>query len=551
MKTVKLLFISSIISSTSMYSQTLSDAVKQTTNEQYETAEASFKALLQGQPNNGDIYFYYGENYFKNENLEMANTLYQKGVDVNATNPLCYAGLGKIKWYKGKQAEAKTDFYKAATLAKTYKYDGVAAISEGGKNTPPKAKFVLNSEAVVLAKTAEAYIKSENKNVADAQTLLAQAIKLEPNNPEIIILTGDAYLEQNDGTKAIEYYEKAGALDPKSVKSILRQGQLFYRAKNYNLALDLYKKALSIDSLFAPAYLEMAEIYVLAGQFNKAVPLYKRYLLLNNNCSARANYAGSLNRAKQYKESIEAVNEALKCDSANIYLYRYKGYSQYETGDYPNGLAAMNKFFDKAAKKTDFKIIVEDYEYRAKLLSKNNKDSLAILDYAKALEAHPDKIELIGDIATAYMKMKKWAEAISFFNKKIALGKPNINDYYGLVRAYYYSKDFVKADSAVAQMIQLQPDLALGHLWKAKVNIQEDLKNEKWLAKASYEAYLAKVKPEDADKNKRDLIDAYNYLAAYYAEKKDCASVKLYMQKVLELDPANAQAKKVLAGLKC
>ena len=62
-----------------------------------------------------------------------------------------------------------------------------------------------------------------------------------------------------------------------------------------------------------------------------------------------------------------------------------------------------------------------------------------------------------------------------------------------------------------------------------------------------------KVKPEDVEKNKKDLIEAYNYLAAYYADpsRNDCANVKLYMQKIIELDSTNAQAKKVLAGLKC
>ena len=40
-------------------------------------------------------------------------------------------------------------------------------------------------------------------------------------------------------------------------------------------------------------------------------------------------------------------------------------------------------------------------------------------------------------------------------------------------------------------------------------------------------------------------MDGYNYLAAYYASKKDCVNTKLNLQKVQELDPANAQAKKV------
>lgn len=523
----KCFFISSLLISSSMFSQTLADAIKQTTNEQFEKADASFKSLLLAQPTNGEIYFYYGENYFKNENFEMANRIFQKGADVNATSPFPYVGLGEVQWYEGKQAEAKSNFYKATTLA-------------AGKN------------ATVLIKIAEAYIDAEIKDFAEANKLLDLAQKLEPKNPEVFLLKGDAVLEQNnDGSKAIAFYEEASKLDPKSVTAILRIGKLWNRSKNYNAALDSYKKASLIDSSFAPAYREMAEIYARAGQFNNAVAKYKRYLEINKDCDARGRYAGFLLEAKHYSESIDAANEALKCDPNNDYLYRYLAYSYFEQAppDYKLGLESSNTFFSKAT--PDTKIIPLDYEYHAKLLSKNGMDSLAIIDFTKALQLEPEKTELNGEIANSYLRMKKYPEAISFLNKKVAENKANINDYFGLLRAYYFSKDFVNADSATSEMIRLQPDLALGYLWKARSNVQLDLKNEKWLAKPFYEQFIAKVKPEEIERNKKDLIEGYNYLAAYYAEKKDCANLKIYMQKVLELDEANAQAKKVIAGLKC
>ena len=519
MKTkIKIVVVGLMVVSSFGFSQTLADAIKLTTNEQFEKADAAFKMLIQSQPSNGEYLFYQGENYLKNEQFDKANEAYQKAVEVNATNPFGYVGVGKIQWYNGKQEEAKANFYKATTFA-------------AGKN------------ATVLMKIAEAYTNSETKNLTEALTLLTQATKLEPKNPEVYIVTGDVYLEKNSGTEAITNYEKAGTLDPKSVRAILRQGQVWNRAKNYNLALDTYKKASLIDSSFAPAYREKAEIYFRAGRYNEAVREYKRYLDLNNDCGALGRYAGFLNQAKQYKESIDAATRALQCDPTNVYLYRYKGRSEYDAGDFANGLLSMDMFFDKASKQPSVKIIPEDYEYRAKLLSKNGKDSLAIIEYKKAMEFQPDKIEFFGDIANTYIKMKKYPEAIEAYKIKMAKIKPTMNDYFGLGRAYYFSKDFVNADSSFIQITNAQPDLALGHLWRAKTNSQIDNKNEKWLAKPYYETFLTKVKPEEVEKNKKDLIDAYTYIGVYYINQKDNCTAKKQFQKVLEMDPNNTNGK--------
>lgn len=552
MKKIFLLLAIPYFSGSILFAQTLSDAIKQTTNEQFETADKTFKSLLQTSPSNGDIYFYYGENFFKNDNIEMATKMYLKGVEMNATNPLCYVGLGKVQWYKGKQAEAKANFFKATTLAKTFQYDKTldVAISIGG-GVSSKAKYKINSEATVLMKIAEAYINADFKDITEAQNLLSQAIKLEPFNPEIYITRGDAYLEKNDGSKAIEDYENADKMqistDPRRVKAILRQGQLYNRSRNYPLALDFYKKSLQIDSSFAPAYREMAEIYFRAGQYNKASEQYKRYLQLNKDCGALARYAGFLNQAKQFAESIEAAKEAVKCDPNNVYLYRYLTFDYYDltpTPDYVLGLENSNLFFEKAD--SNVKIIPEDYEYRAKLLSKTGKDSLAIIAYEKLLKMNPEKINIYSDIATSYRKMKNYPKAIDFFKKKLEYKKTDWYDYYSLGNAYYLSKDYLNADTAFSQIIKLD-SLAIGFLWRAKSNIQLDLKSEKWLAKPFYEQYLAKIKPEDSEKNKNNLIEAYTYLGVYYMKNnKDFKKAKTYFQKVLDLDPKNQNAIKFM-----
>ncbi len=527
MKKVRLFFSASMMLTSSLFSQTLNDAIKQTVNEQYEPAEATFKTLVASNPNNGEIYFYYGENFFKNDKMDKATAMYNKAVEVNATSPFGYIGVGKIQWNQKKQTEAKASFYKAQTLS-------------------------ANKNATVLMKIAEVYINSEQKNLVDAFPLLDLAAKLEPKNPDIYILYGNAYLEQNNGNKAIENYEKAAALDPKSLPALLRQGQLWNRSRNYEKAVEFYKKAKLIDSSFAPAYRELAEIYFHAGQYKNASAQYKKFLALNPNCSAKARYAGFLEEAKQYQESVDAAKDALNCDSSNVYLYRYLAFDYFNLKNYDDGVIASNAFFRRVT--PDVKVISQDYEYKGKFNSQTGKDSLAILDFQKAMEMDTSRKELNNDIAASYMKMKKYKEAIEMYQRKINAGKANVNDSLSIGRAYYYSKDFTNADSTFAQVMRLRPNLYQGYLWRAKTNVQMDPKNERWLAKPYYEAFIAKLKPEDTEKVKSYIIEAYTYIGVYYLTKKEYCTAKSFFILIFNLDQANQNAKKFLdspEGKKC
>ena len=47
------------------FSQSLQDAIKLTESEQFEKASAAYLSLIQREPTQGDHYFFYGENYFK------------------------------------------------------------------------------------------------------------------------------------------------------------------------------------------------------------------------------------------------------------------------------------------------------------------------------------------------------------------------------------------------------------------------------------------------------------------------------------------------------
>ncbi len=523
------------------FSQTLQEAVIKTENERFAAAAQDFRALIAKEPTKGENYFYLGENYFENGDLDSANLFYQKGVDVNATYPLNYVGLGKVLWYNGKSTEAKAQFFKAATLG-------------NNKNTE------------VMRKTAEAYIKSENKSLDEAITLLNAAIKIDPKNAENHLLLGDALLEKSptEGGPAIKEYDKFSELNPKSPKGILRSGKLYQRGRNYQLALDLYKKAEAIDPTFAPAYREKAELYHLANQKANAVESYRKYLELNNSDEARERYAGFLLNNKQYTEAITEVETLQKGGNKSLYLDRYLGYayaeqpSRLDTSSYRKGLNAMNSFFLKSSSAPNFKYLATDYKNKGVLLSKLKQDSLAVIEFEKAIATDPKLTNDVNrEIAKTYMTSRNYAKAIETY-KKIENGNmANLTgqDFYEMGRAYYYEggnkqrekKDadalamFVSSDSCFSKLAQKNPTYSIAFLWRAKANVQQDIKNEKWLAKPFYETFMTLTKPEEraTASNKNGVIESCEYLGYYCVTTKDYEKAKEYFGIIRDLDPNN------------
>ncbi len=535
-------FYSSLFIFDHSFGQSLQDAIKLSESEQFEKASSAFMTLIQREPTNGDNYFFYGENFFKQEiidssfkamDLDSAAFLYDKGLAKNPGNPLNYVGKGKILWYEGKNAEAKKQFF-----------DAVQIISPANKS----ATFTGKQKAMVYMKIAECYIKAKNKDLTEAINLLNKALKEDKDNPETIILLGDATLEQNpgDASQAIGQYKKAYDLDKKSCKAMLRIGQLYNRARNLSEAVKSYDEAIKVDPNFAPAYREKAEAFYRGKQYETAIQNYKKYLELNSgSLSAQVRYASFLFLSKKYPETIAAIQDIQKQNTSVIFLYRLLAYAYYEMGNCTDGLVAIDKFFSMAAPK---KVLTSDYEYNGKLLAKCGKDSLALEKLKIAVQQDTSKTELNGEIGNSFMKMKKYPEAIDAFNKKIKGGKGiDANDYYKLGLAYLNSKQCGKADTAFMQITILRSDIPMGYLYRAKANNCLDPDSKKGLAKPYYEQYLSKLKPEDMDKSKDAIISAYEYLGYYNMLQKDYAAAKCIYEKLKGVDANNIKAKKALA----
>lgn len=534
---------------TTAHAQSLDDAKKAITAEQYQKAKTMLKNLTVTEASKDENYFYLGWVYLKQNDPDSAKIWFNKGVGVNPKSSLNYVGLGAVARLNKDQAGATSNFNTA--IANAAKKDSKPYVYIG-------RSYLLSLNGTPLA--------PNSVSPADAQAaidVLNKGVAVNPKDSELFLALGDADLTQLK-SDAYSNYSTALELDPKSAAADVAQGVLIKYANNFEDAIKDFQAALAIDPNFGPAYREWAETdarwaksdpKVAVDKANEAITQYKKYLSLTDmSLESQMRYADFLIFAGKYDE-LEALTKQLSASaSTNLRVYRYLGYAAYNNKDYPAGLTAMNTWMTKADPK---RIIPLDYTYLGHLQIASGQDSVGMQSLRKAYSLDTTQTDVLGEIARSLYTQKKYKESGDAYALFVSKSKgATLPDLFNEGRAYYFAYDIkkpdttllAKADSAFSQVQQkaTKPVAAVA-LFRAYTNDlrETDRNNIKGYAKPYYEQFIAltTAKPTISDADKKSLVTAYDYLGTYYELiAKDPVKAADNFSKALALAPTDPQA---------
>ncbi|MGV3610589.1 MAG: tetratricopeptide repeat protein [Fluviicola sp.] len=527
------LFVFALSLGTAAQAQTLQDANKKTENERYDLARKDYQKLVQADPTSVENAFFFGNFYALIGEKDSAITLWRKAGTINVEDKLGMVSAAKALYFSGDTTTAGQQFCEIIKKTK-------------------------RKNPVVLHRIAETYATGPLKNLKLAETYLRDVVRLDPKNLDAFVLLGDVLLAQSrsNASAATEQYNFALAIDPSAAKVIVRKAKIYQGVENYKLANDEYKKAQAADPTYAPAYRENAELNILFDQYKAAIEMWEKYLALNDTDEARYRYATSLFGGKQYCNALPQLEKIEKSGFTNMYTKRMLFYSLYECNEKADSLQyvrALNESenFLKVVPKD--KIISSDYKYRGLIYGKLKQEDKSIEQYYMAASIDTAKAsEYLSDIAKMYSDKKNYPKLIEVYTKKMQAypAKMQATEYYEFGRAYYFGpKDYKMADSIFGRLVAVNPAFPGGHFWQARARVQLDLnpKAKTYLAQPQYESFLAALTPEDiaGGSYKSYIMEASKYLGDYYVNSpmKDKAKADAMWNKVLEIDPNDAQAK--------
>ena len=413
-----------------------------------------------------------------------------------------------------------------------------------------------DKDPAILSAVAIAHIRADSGDAAYALDLLSKAIKLDKKNPAFYVEQGNAYRKMYNGTEAYKAYSKANELNPGYAEAAYRLGELFVTQNNPDLYLKYFRQATAADSAYAPAWYALYYYYYFRDPAQALVCLNKYISVSDYDPANIYKRADLLYLSKKYPDAIREADLVLSVQNPTVdpRLYKLLAYSYDELNDSVKALNLMQTYFKK---QPDSSLISKDFESMANMYGRfPGKEDSAAIYLSKAITLEKDstvKLNYYKKIADLYKKLNDYKSQSEWLGRYYqSNAKAGNVDLFNWGISAYLAKNYVLADSIFALYSEKYPAQTFGYYWKARSDIAIDTAMEKGLAVPAYKELIKlSISDSTGHPNKKWLIEAYGYMAAYEANtEKNYSEAMEYLENLLAQDPGNLSAKKYIEILK-
>jgi tetratricopeptide (TPR) repeat protein len=513
-----------------LFAQSVEQGRKFLYYERYKSARETLEKVLAANPNDINAAYWLGQVLLDQKDSIAAKNVYQKILTQNGNAPLLLAGMGQIELMEGKSNDARQRFETAISLTK-------------GKDVD-----VLNA-------VGRANVEARKGDTNYAIEKLNQATQIKGfKDPETYLILGDAYRKLVDGGNAVTSYTKAFNLDNKLAAAKHKIGKVYLTQNNRDYFLPAFEEAIKIDPAYAPTYYELF-YYWYFRDVNKAAPYLDSYIA-NADQGPEVEYLKTdfLYASGKFADARTKATGLITQLGAKVEPRMYKLVAY--VCDTLQDMACANKYItDYFAKQPAENVVPADYEELANINIKtpgSETQAFGNLQKAVALDTVVEnKVKYINRAADLAKKMGNRAEQSNWLGIAYAMKKnPTQTDLYNWGFANYQAGQYKTADSIFTLYVDKYPNEIFGYLWRANSSLAMDTTMQSGIAVPHFEKLAEMGRKIDSVKYKSQIVRAYFTLASYYNDiKKDKAAAIGYLQKVLEVDPTNAQAQGFIEAL--
>jgi protein O-GlcNAc transferase len=290
-----------------------------------EQAEDIYRKILNVQPDNYELYNDLGNLLQEKGTPDQAAASYRKAIELNPDFAGAYYNLGETLQDEGLLDEAADCYKKVIELYPDFAgaYYNLGVILHEKKDFDEALKYY---EKVLQfnprhAKTVDGIgtILQETGKVDESISYYNKAIELAPDFAKAYFDLGYVLQEKGRLDEAVTYYEKAIHLDPTMVDAYNNLGLAFQEKGFLDKAAACYQEALQIKPDFVDANNNLADILTIKHRFDEAINHYQKSLEIDPNFSITYHNLGiALRDTGKLNEALNAFDMAINAEPGNV-----------------------------------------------------------------------------------------------------------------------------------------------------------------------------------------------------------------------------------------
>lgn len=419
-----------------------------------------------------------------------------------------------------------------------------------------EALTIDNKNAAIHIIAGDIYLLKNNASVAIRNYNNAQDVDLK--SPIANMKIGNIYLKSKNLTAAIPYFEQAIALDKNYAPAYRELGQLYSKAGRFKESKDNFETYLTLTNQNIPAKIRYVNALFYSKSYAEVIKNVEDILAVDKSRTYLYRLAGYSNyELKNYDEALKYMDKffaevpadrILKKDYiyyARIIIKKNEDYQKL-LGDLDKANAELAKVKDKNEELKGTAKVAEE-PYIAKVAEIQKQIDASAKELPKAYEAYEKAIafdkedlnlNLIQEKANNLYLHRRHSEAADNWRRLIAKGRDSEENYLQIGKAYYQGKEFDKAERTFKELQAKSPNYIPGYLWDANNAVMRDPDSRLGIAREKFKALLAKAST-DSVKYIENMYDALRFLGADAINAKKFDDAKAYYTRIANLAPDN------------
>ncbi len=305
--------------------------------------------------------------------------------------------------------------------------------------------------ASITPTLAAAKRQHDGGQLAEAEALYRDALRLDPENSEALHLFGRLASEVGNPRVAVELIQRAVVISPENAEAWTDLGSALHACGCFSEAIAAHRQAIRLMPAFSPAWNSLGNAFQAAGEWEKSIAAYQEAVRLDPNYPApQINLGNALEAAQRLEEAAAAHRAATRLAPANADIQLRLG----------NVLAVLGRVAEAvAAFQQAVRLDPQCFEARDNLATAvfiQGRLEESIRHYRKAIQLDPLNSNTVSSLSEALQLAGRYDEAIAICQDAVRL-KPTATGYLSLENALYCAERTDEAIEACRQALLLDP----------------------------------------------------------------------------------------------